>query len=813
MSRFWQDFRGGVRFLSREPAFALVAIFALALGIGATTSIFSVVNAVLLVPYPYEAPERLAVVWERQQSRGLPRMFASPPNYADWRERNQSFSDMGAFTTSDFFLEPQDGLSTRVRGARVTASMMRTLEVSPVIGRLFDDSEDQPGGSPTALISHRLWQSRFASSPSVPGQSFRLNGQEVTIVGVMPAAFEFPPPISLEGTTPSHDIDIWVPFSWDISRQSRGAHYVTVIARLRDGMTIQQASSDMRAIAAQLESEYPQSNSGWDIVVTPLQEEVTGPIRPALLVLLGAVGLVLLIACVNVANLLLARGAARRKEFAIRTALGAASGRLVRQSLTESLALALPSGALGLLMAVWGTQALLQLAPQNVPRLDQASMDLRVAAFTLTVSLLTGLLFGIAPALQSFSGEISQKLRSGGRSQAEGRSGKRLRSALVVAEVALCLILLTGAGLLFLSFVQLRSVDAGFGAQNVMTARIALPSSRYSGREQWDAAYRELERQLNAAPGVVAAGFTLDIPLAQDRQGTGFFKEGEPLEETEENRQINFSFVTPGYFPSMGIQLLQGRLFSDADQAGREDVLVINQEMAHRFFPQENPIGQQLRLGFSLNKPRRIVGIVASVRHDTLRSDPNPAAYVPYSQQPWSSRLSLTVKGEQALSPSMLRSLVGRFDSSLPIYDIQTMEQVLDASSARLSFSYRLLGLFSAAALLLAAIGLYGVISYSVTRRIRDTGVRIALGASQGRILRMVAGQGLRLAALGVVLGIAGSMALSRILASLLYGVEATDPVVLASVSVLMLSVAVAASLIPARRATLVDPVVALRRD
>jgi putative ABC transport system permease protein len=807
----WQDIRHAVRLLRNNPGFTLVAVLALSLGIGATSAIFSVVNAVLLRPFPYEDSDRLVVVWERNLNYGLPFMVASAPNYVDWREQNQVFAGLGAFQTRGYFLE-HDGEALRLYGARMTSSVFSMLGVAPLVGRAFNAGDEGAGVEPVALLSHRIWRARYGGDPGVIGQTIVIDERSYTVVGVMPPGFNFPPPIVEGGIAKPRTNDLWVPFESDLALGNRGARNLTVLARLANGVGAGRAEAEMNAIAGRLEREYPETNAGWDVTLVPLDEQVVGGVKSQLLILLGAVGFVLLIACVNVANLLLARGTARRREFAVRAALGAGRARLVRQLLTEGLMLALMGGAFGLLLATLGMETLVRLAPQNVPRLDQTGLDLPVIAFTLSVSILTGALFALAPAFGVTSANMGQQLREGGRSQAEGRAAARLRSVLVVSEIALSLVLLVGAGLLFQSFLRLRYVPVGFEAENALTMRLTLSRAKYPEDAERVAAYAELERRLNGVAGVQAAGFIYDIPLASDRGGTSFDIEGELTPPSDESRIVNISSVTPGYFQAMGVPLLQGRYFLEADNVPAEKVIIINRSLARRFFSVDEPLGTRLVVH---GDARRIVGVVEDVRHNTLRDDPNPSVYLPYYQYTNSRSLSLIARSEIPAEAMLatLREEIREFDAGLPVYEVKTMQQVMGESMARMRFSTLMLAVFSGVALLLAAVGIYGVISYSVSRRTQETGIRMALGARSADILTLVVGQGLRLASIGVVVGLAASFALARTLSGLLYGVSASDALTFVAVALLLMGIAMLACYVPARRATRVDPMVALRYE
>jgi putative ABC transport system permease protein len=809
MKGLWQDVKLSLRMLLRGPGFAVVAILTLALGIGATSAIFSVVNGVLLRPFPYSDPDRLVVVWESNPSRAMPYMVVSPPNYADWRDQNSVFDGMGAFSFRRFIMEGEDE-SNVVRGARVTAGMFSVMGASPMLGRPFAPEDDRDGSDPVVMLSYGSWQNRFGGDPEVIGRSIRLGDSNREVVGVMPPGFEFPPPVVLEGAIPTEPTELWVPFALDMEGGNRSQHFMTVIARMKSGVELQTAQAEMNAIAGRLQQEYPSSNTDWDIVLTPLDRQVLGDVSIQLLILLGAVSLVLLIACVNVANLLLARGATRLKEFAVRASLGAGRGRLVRQLLTESLGLSLLGGVIGLALATLGAEALVRLAPSDIPRLGDVGLDARVLGFTLLVSVLTGVLFGLAPAFQGASENLSDRLREGGRGGSEGRGSTRLRSSLVVAEIGLSLVLLVGAGLLIRSFVNLSNVDTGFDAADRATLRVTLPASRSQEDAQRVQAYDELEQRLNSTPGINAAGFINTIPLAADRGGTSFLKEGETDVPQDEIRGTNFAVVTPAYMQAMGVRLVSGRYFTQEDDGDAEPAVIVNVTFVRLYFPDVDPIGARIGLHGSFY---RIVGVVRDVRHTNLRDDPNPGVYVPYSQIPYSRSMTLVVRSEAEAPIALARDAVRRFDPSLPLYDMKMMDQILAESLARMRFSTTLMLAFALVALALAAVGIYGVIAYSVSRRTHEIGVRVAVGAEVGDVFRLVLGQGMRLVVIGILLGAATSMGLARFLSSLLYGIDSTDVLTLTGVALLLSLVAALACYVPARRAMAVDPVDALRYE
>lgn len=812
MRTFLQDLRHGARSWAKSPGFTLVAAGTLALGIGANTAIFSVVNGILLRPFPFSEPDRLVVVWERNLGRGFPYMNVSPPNFADWKVRSESLQSMAAFTTRDVTLLAET--PERVRAGQVSATLFPLLGVSPLAGRFFLPEEDRPGGRRVAIVSHGFWQRRFGGRSGVSGRELPLDGEPHTVVGIMPPGFSFPPPISLEGNLPSQEVEIWTPLAIDYAGGQRSAHYLLVVGRLAEGARVETARTEMRSIAAALEDAYPASNQGWDARIEPLAEQVTGNVRPALLVLLAAVALVLVIACANVANLLLTRGVGRQREMAIRASLGAGKARLVRQLLTETLLLVIAGGLAGLGLAMGGVKLLVSLGPSNLPRLSEVTFDGRVLGFTALLCVLAGLLFGLAPALHVTAARLSEWL-SDRDPRGGGSKAQALRNLLVISQVALALMLLAGAVLLARSFLNLRSVDPGFAADNVVTLSTTLPRADYGEAPARIRFLEEVLEGLEGLPGVTAVGAINEMPLAHDRQGTSFQVEGEPAPPPGQEPQTNVAVVSRDYFQAMGIPLLRGRSLDARDREQNPDVILINNAFAERYFPDRDPLGARIFLGMSSQTPREIVGVVGDVRHRALGEEAVPNAYAPYLQYPRSLALSFVLRtaSEPSAATRSVREVLHSVDATLPLFDVRTAREVVDGSMSRPRFATLLIGLFAASALLLAAVGLYGVMTYSVSQRIPEMGLRMALGAQSPDIMKLVVGRGVRLASAGVGLGLLGSLLLTRFLSSLLFGVSPTDLSTLTLVPVGLFAVALAASYLPARRATRVAPIEALRYE
>ena len=809
-----QDLHYGLRMVRRSPGFAAVAVLTLALGIGANTAIFSVVNAVILRPLPFQHPERLVRVLS-VRLRDKAGEDASYPDFLDWRSQNHVFDRMGVFRTEGFTLTGR-GQAVHLQGSIVSAEMFALLGVKPLLGRTFLPEEDKPGttnGGDAVILSHRLWRERFGAEPGVVGQAIQLDNKSSTIVGVMPDGFQFP--------IRAGHIDLWVTIARDSENgqmsmaAQRGAHYLDVMARLKPAVTIAQAEAEMNTIVSGLNKQYPE-NAPRGVRIVPELDQMVGDVRPALLVLLGTVGCVLLIACANVANLMLARATSRQREMAIRSALGAGKRRIIRQVFTESLVLALAGGALGTLLALWVTDFLVRLIPEDIPRLSAIHLDSHVLVFTIALSFGTGLLFGMAPAMQVSTSGLSESLKEGGRGATAGVHRRRVRSALVVIEVAVAAMLLVGAGLLIQSFVRLERVDPGFNPHQVLTFKVELPGSRYSAAHMVDL-FRQIAARLNQLPSVRSASALYPFTLNGDEAATSFDIEGRSVAEADRPRTA-YTWVEPGFFRTLGIPMLSGRDFTPQDDLKATPVIIINETLARRFFPNENPVGKRINTGIvnGYKQPpmREIIGVVGNVKQEGLGADVAPAAYVSVAQSPFDV-LTFVVRTE--VDPENIvaaaRNEVAGVDKDLPIFDVKTLDQYVSESVAQPHFSSLLLGIFAGLALALAAVGLYSVIAYSVVQRTHEFGVRMALGAERQDVLKMVVGHGIVLTLTGVGIGFVGALALTRFLGNLLFGIRPNDPATFAGVLLVMTAVALLASYIPARRATKVDPMVALRYE
>jgi putative ABC transport system permease protein len=810
MRTLWQDARFGARTLWKNKGVTLIAVAALALGIGANTVIFSVVNGVLLRPLSFPDSGRITAVLTKDSESGSLYSAYSFPNFQDIRDQNKVFERVAAYYMTTEFLRAGDE-PERMRGAYVSADIFPLLGVGPSAGRTFSPEEEKSGGGRFIVLSHEFWQRRFGGDAKIVGRELTVGSQPVTVVGVMPSGFKFP--------VNADRIDFWMPLISSIpesARGGRGAVYLGVVARLKDGVTLEQAQSDVDTIAQRLAEQYPDANTGFNVALVPAQERLVGKVRPALLVLLGAVACVLLIACANVANLLLARATVRRREIAIRTAIGASRGRVVRQLLTESLLLSALGGAAGLLLAMWGLDVLVAASPADLPRVGEVGLDRYVLAFTVCVTTLTGLVFGLAPALQASKADLNEALKDGSRGGGGDLGRSRLRSLLVVSEVALSLVLLVGAGLLFQSFRRLLDVAPGFDPENVLTADISVSDTKYPEKAARSAFYREALERIEALPGVEAAGVVDPLPLGGSFISYTFDIAGRPPFPPGDQPTSARRATSPDYFRAMGIPVRRGRAFGEQDKSNAPPVVIINETFARRFFRGEDPVGQRIIPGEGRTPvTREIVGVVGDVRHAGLDAETTPEYYIPYEQ---ASVDHLTVvaratSGNPEGLAGALRGVIRSMDREQPVYNVRPMAQLLDDSLARRRFNTTLLVCFSALALLLASIGIYGVMSYSVAQRTREIGIRLALGARARDVLRLVLRQGLALALAGVGAGLLASYLLTRLMSSMLYGVSATDPLVFGAGVLMLLFIALLACLVPARRATQVDPMVALRYE
>jgi len=802
---FFQDIRYALRMLRKNPGFAIAAVMTLALGIGGNTAIFTVINAVLLRPLHFQNPERLVTLWESNPQQEMDRATVSPPNFVDWRTQSQTLEHIAAYRYWGFVLAG-GGEPERITGARVSASLFPLLGVKPILGRTFLPGEDRFGSSPVVLIREGLWRRRFGADPRLIGKSLTLNGGSYTVVGILPSDFKLP------------DAEVCVPPALEpYAMTQRGSRALTVLAGLKPGLTLTQARAEMHTIARRLQRQYPEANAGWDVTILPLHEEMVAHVQPALLVLGGAVAFVLLIACANVANLLLARATSREQEIAVRIALGASRSRLIRQLLTESVLIALLGGALGLLLAQQGTDLLVTLSAADLPRTGQIGIDRYVLAFTLLLSLVTGLGFGLAPAWHASQPDLNQSLKEG-RGRATGSTRlSPLRNAAVVCEVALALVVIIGAGLLVRSFVGLLAVEPGFNPANVLTMTISLPESKYPEGHQKVTFFQQLLQRVNTLPGVASAGLVSHLPLAGRSLNADFTVEGRSLLSSGQSPLADYVSVSPDYFRVMQIPLLAGRQFTERDVMGTTPVVVINEIMARRFWPNQNPLGRRLILGSTIGAdqtPRAVVGVVGNVRSAGLESEPGPTMYVPYHQNPWPTMSAvIRAAGDPMRLVAAVRKEVLALDSDQPVYNVRPLEDVLGASLAARRFQMLLLGIFAAVALIMAAIGVYAVMAEVVMQRTHEIGIRMALGARPRDVLMLVVGRGIRMTLIGVAIGLAGALALTRWMSSLLFGVTATDPVTFAIVSLVLTGVALLACYIPARRASRLDPIVAVRYE
>ena len=815
MNGLFQDFRYALRQLRKSPAFAAVAVLTLALGIGANTAIFSVVDGVLLKPLPYQEPSKLVRVWHVPPAKsfpGIPIFSVSAANFIDWQSQNHVFEQMTIFSYRSFTTTGSDK-PQQLDACAVSSTFFSLLGVEPLLGRALLPEEDQQGKANVVVLSYGLWRERFASNPGIVGQNISLDGQNFLVAGVMPRDFRVP-----------EFAQLWTPMAWtDKERAVRGEHHYVVMARLKPGIDLNQAQAEMNTISTRLEQQYPQDDKGWGATVRPLHADIVGDVRPALLVLLGSVAFVLLIACVNVANLTLAKTFSRQKEIAIRAAMGASSARVLRQILVESVLLALAGGAVGLIFAQFGVRLIMAFLADKVPHSADVNLNLTVLVFTLLVSLLTGILAGVLPGIRLSRPNVNQALKQGlGRTDSDS-SGHGTRTALVVAEVALSLVLLFGAGLMIRSFQQLQRVNPGFDSQNVMTMTLVVARSKFPSPLQQSAFYQQILDRVRTLPGVESAGVIDDVPLSGGGSHQPIAIEGRPALAMADQPEVDVRIATPGYITSMRVPIVRGRDFSDSDAAGRPGVILISETMAREFWPGEDPIGKHLTLTFFPDMVREIVGVVGDVKMDALdQTRPSASLYMPLAQlstpslSAWQSFPMILVM-RTANAPggvvSAATNAIREIDSEVPVRNVLSMNDVMANSVGQQRFNMLLLGAFGVLALFLAAIGIYSVLSYSVRRRVQEIGIRLALGAKLADVLRMIVLEGMKPVAFGVALGMAGAFALGRVLASLVFSVRPTDPFAFFAAAALLALIALLACMIPAYRATRIDPLASLRYE
>ena len=803
MHTLLQDIRYAVRGLIKRPGFVVVAVATLAFGIGANTAIFSVVDAVLLSPLSFPEPERIVFADGTNLSLGIPDGGAtSVPDFSDWRNQSSSFEQLAAFVAGGTILVTNDE-PERVRGTSVSEDFFPLFRTKPFKGRLIQADEFKEGNDSVAIVSYALWQRRFGASDNVIGSKIQVSNSSITIVGVMPPGFDYPT-----------QTEIWFPLPIDPAREKRFNRFLNVVGRLKPGIDIKQARSEMTVINERLAQNYGETNRGWNVKLTTLQDRIVGDLRPALLILLGAVALVLLIACANVANLQLARATYRQREVAVRTALGASRFRIIRQLLTESVLLSIVSGGVGLVLSIWLIKLLISISPPNSPRFEEIRMDFRVFGFAFAVAFVTGVVFGLVPAIQTSKIDLNETLKEGGRSGSQARRN-RIGSALMISEIALSFMLLVGAGLLIKSFIRLREVSPGFNPANVLTMRLSLPAGKYPQGEPRVQVYRQILERISSLPGVASAGAVLSLPLRADTfsLGRGYLREGDPETSTAAGN-ANFLTVTPTYFDTMQIPLKAGRRFTDSDTNDKAKVVIVNETMARKLWPGESPIGRKIWVWYDEKFHREIVGVVGDTRV-SLDTEAESQMYVPFAQDAGWGTLSLAVRtrGEPTELAGAVRNEIRAVDKGVTIYNVKTLNDVVALSAAPRRTPMLLLSSFAGVAMLLAMLGIYGVTAYYVTQRTHEIGVRIALGAQMRDVLKLVLTRGVIFALAGIVIGVAGAFGLTRYLMTLLFGVRPIDLMTFVLVAAILMVVALLACVIPARRAAKIDPLVALRYE
>jgi putative ABC transport system permease protein len=801
MDTLIKDLRYGVRSFLKRPGFLVIAVSTLALGIGATTAMFTVVNSMLLRPLKFPEPERIVLFEGVNPRQGITDSNMSIPDVADWQKQAQSFEQITAFFGGGVFLNTGDDVE-RVRAAAVTAEFFPLFKTNPISGRSLQADDMKEEGEPAVVISHALWQRRFGGAADVVNRKTTLNGKAATIVGVMPAGFTYP-----------NDCEVWTPLPLNPTEEARDNRFLSVVTRLKPNVSLAQAQTEMDTINQRLAQNYVETNSGWSVRLTELRESLVGELRTSLLILLGAVAFVLLIACANVANLLLARAASRQKEIALRTALGASRLRVVRQLLTESVLLSVVSGALGFALSLWFIKLLIAITPPDTPRLNEIGIDLRVFAFTFAVTVVAGILFGLFPALQTSRPNLNETLKDSGQRGSDTGGRNRVGSWLIVSEIALSFVLLAGAGLLIKSFLHLREINPGFNEDNVLAMRVSLPPGKYAQGEPRAQIYKQLIDRVKATPGVQSAGAVLSLPLGGDtfNVGRSLIREGRPM-TPEESTNAQYLPVTSDYFQTLQIPLKAGRLFTDQDTLQSTKVVIVNETMARQLWPNESPIGRRFTIWRDEKFPREIVGVVGNTKA-SLDKEPGPQMYVPYAQDATWGSLSLVVRtaGEPTALAGSVREAIRAVDKGIPNYNLKTMNDVVSTSAAPRRIPMLLLSAFAGVAMLLAMLGIYGVTSYYVTQRTHEIGVRMALGAQIVDVLKLVLRRAMLLALFGIGIGIAGAVAVTRYLTSLLFGVKPVDTLTFVAVAVVLAVVVFIACLVPARRAAKIDPLEALR--